>query len=239
MGESRIDELAVLVEGVSPQLGLARLCEVFGDAVKFSTSLGKEDQALTHLIARHNIPVNIFTLDTGRLFPETYDLWHRTEKKYNIKIKAYFPDQEAVEELISENGINGFYDSVEKRKRCCYIRKVEGLQRALEGARVWVTGLRAEQSENRSSLSVLEWDENFQVIKYNPLMDWTDEHLEDFIKQESIPVNTLHNKGYLSIGCAPCTKPVRPGAHARSGRWWWEDSKKECGLHAVQEENKE
>lgn len=203
----------------------------FPDGMVFSTSLGQEDQVITHLIARQALPVQLFTLDTGRLFQETYDLLDKTIARYKVRIQAFFPQAAAVEQLLSEKGPNSFYESVENRKECCFIRKVEPLNRALKGAKVWITGLRADQSENRANLPFAEWDATHQLIKIHPLLDWSYEQLLGFIQQENIPYNSLHDKGFLSIGCAPCTRAVEPGEDIRAGRWWWEASKKECGLH--------
>ena len=203
----------------------------FPEGMVFSTSLGQEDQVITHLIARQSLPIQLFTLDTGRLFQETYDLLDKTIARYKVRIQAFFPQAAAVEQLLTEKGPNSFYESVENRKECCFIRKVEPLNRALKGARVWVTGLRADQSENRANLPFAEWDAAHQLIKIHPLLDWSYDQLLDFIKQENIPYNSLHDKGFLSIGCAPCTRAVEPGEDIRAGRWWWEASNKECGLH--------
>jgi phosphoadenosine phosphosulfate reductase len=166
------------------------------------------------------------------LFPETLDLLSRTEAKYNQNIKVYYPNTESVEKLVSEIGINGFYESVENRKACCFVRKVEPLKRALAGNEVWITGLRAEQSSNRSEMKRIEWDEGNQILKFNPLLDWGFEEMIAYINEKKIPYNPLHDKGFVSIGCAPCTRAIMSGEDARAGRWWWEDSKKECGLHA-------
>jgi phosphoadenosine phosphosulfate reductase len=215
----------------SPTVGLTLIAELFPGKVTFSTSLGQEDQVITELIASKNLPIQIFSLDTGRLFPETLDLLARTEAKYQTRISLYYPETSSVENLVAEIGINGFYDSVENRKSCCYVRKVEPLKRALGGNDVWVTGLRAEQSANRSEMKRLEWDEANQILKYNPLLDWSFEELISYIETNKIPYNTLHDQGFISIGCAPCTRAISPGEDPRAGRWWWEESKKECGLH--------
>ncbi|MCW5912688.1 MAG: phosphoadenylyl-sulfate reductase [Cyclobacteriaceae bacterium] len=201
--------------------------------VRFSSSLGEEDQAITHLIATRKLPVSIFTLDTGRMFQETYDLLHLTRSHYNISLKVYFPERIQVEEYVQQYGVNGFYDSVENRKQCCYIRKVAPLKRALQGADVWITGLRQSQSANRGNMQRAVWDNAYKLVKYNPVFDWSDDQLHEFIGANKVPVNTLHRKGYPSIGCAPCTRAVMPGEDARAGRWWWESSAKECGLHAT------
>lgn len=212
--------------------GLALIADLFPGKVVFSTSLGQEDQVITQLIASQNLPIQIFSLDTGRLFPETLELLARTESKYKTRIKVYYPERESVEHLVTDIGINGFYESVENRKSCCYVRKVEPLKRALAGNEVWVTGLRAEQSPNRNSMKRIEWDEANQILKYNPLMDWSFDQMIAYIEEYKIPYNPLHDKGYISIGCAPCTRAILPGEDPRAGRWWWEDSKKECGLHS-------
>lgn len=199
--------------------------------VSFSTSLGQEDQILTHMIAQAKSPARIFTLDTGRLFPETYDLIQLTQSKYNIDIEVIFPESKAVENLVKENGINGFLDSVENRKRCCSVRKIDPLKRALKNQDIWITGLRASQSENRIDMPKAQWDDHFNMIKYNPLIDWSLDQVLEYIEDNNIPYNHLHDKGFVSIGCAPCTRAIQPGEDLRAGRWWWEMSKKECGLH--------
>ncbi|SFA73048.1 phosphoadenylyl-sulfate reductase [Algoriphagus aquimarinus] len=227
-----LHELEAQLEQLSAQEGLALIADLFPGKVTFSTSLGQEDQVITQLIASGNIPVKIFSLDTGRLFSETLDLLSRTEAKYKQIIKVYYPTTDSVEKLVSDIGINGFYDSVENRKSCCFVRKVEPLRRALAGNEIWITGLRAEQSANRSDMKRIEWDEANQIIKYNPLLDWTFDQMLAFIDEKNIPYNPLHDKGFISIGCAPCTRAIMEGEDARAGRWWWEDSKKECGLHA-------
>jgi phosphoadenosine phosphosulfate reductase len=208
------------------------LGDLFPGKVAFSTSLGQEDQVITQMIAQSSAQVSIFSLDTGRLFPETLDLLSRTESKYKIRIKVLYPERPSVENLVANIGINGFYESVENRKMCCFVRKVEPLKRALKGQQIWVTGLRAEQSVNRAGMEKIEWDEANQIIKYNPLLDWSYDEMIAYIQQHQIPYNPLHDKGFISIGCAPCTRAILPGEDARAGRWWWEDSKKECGLHA-------
>jgi phosphoadenosine phosphosulfate reductase len=207
----------------------------FSGQVTFSTSFSVEDQVIAHEILSHQLPVNIFTLDTGRLFAETYSVWARTNEKYNTTIQAFYPDYKLLESFVTEKGPNAFYDSVENRKQCCFIRKVEPLRRALAGNAVWVTGLRAEHSPDRNNLSMIEWDESNKIIKYNPLLHWTTAEVRQYIDQHNVPYNPLHDRGFVSIGCAPCTRAVRPGEDFRAGRWWWEDaSKKECGLHVHQ-----
>ncbi|MCX6193656.1 MAG: phosphoadenylyl-sulfate reductase [Cytophagales bacterium] len=203
-----------------------------GEKIVFSTSFGQEDQAITHAIASTNSAIEIFTLDTGRQFQESYELMDLTIKKYSLSLKTYFPSTPAVEKLVAEKGFNSFYTSVENRKECCFVRKMEPLNRALQGAKVWITGLRAEQSENRADMPIIEWDENRQLFKINPLIDWSFETLEKYLVEHKIPQNPLHKKGFVSIGCAPCTRAIAEGEHPRAGRWWWENSQKECGLHA-------
>ena len=211
---------------------LRYLTHLFPDGgVKFSSSLGQEDQVLTDIIGRNKIDVDIFTIDTGRLFPETYDLIERTGYRYNINIKTYFPKAEAVQEFVNTQGINGFYHAIENRISCCGIRKVEPLNRALQGAKVWITGIRGDQSENRSHMPLFEWNEQKQLYKYNPLLHWSYDEVLAYIKQNYVPYNKLHDQGFVSIGCAPCTRAIEPGEDPRAGRWWWEASKKECGLH--------
>lgn len=199
--------------------------------VVFSTSFGKEDQVITYLIKNGNFPIPIFTLDTGRLFPETYEVHNRTIKKYQLPIQAFAPNQNELEELLSKKGPLSFYQSVENRKECCTIRKLVPLKRALESAEIWVTGLRKEQSPNRREMEQVEWDSVNHVLKIHPLFQWTGEQVDRFISDNRIPINALHDKGFPSIGCQPCTRAIEKGEDERAGRWWWEDSKKECGLH--------
>lgn len=211
------------------------LTEQYPGKVTFSTSFSIEDQVITHDILSNRLPVSLFTLDTGRLFPETYSVWSRTNEQYGAHIEAYAPDAGRLQTYLREKGPNAFYESVENRKLCCHIRKVEPLQRALAGKAVWITGLRAEHSPARQDLTMVEWDESNQVIKYHPLLHWTAEAIRKYIDQHTIPYNPLHDKGFVSIGCAPCTRAIRPGEDFRAGRWWWEDAgKKECGLHVHQ-----
>lgn len=225
---SLLEELA----GLSLAEALAWVSEKFPGKVAFSTALGQEDQVITHAIFSENLPIRIFSLDTGRLFQETYTLWSETEQKYQSKIVPFFPEAPAVETLITENGINGFYDSVDSRKACCHVRKVLPLTRALQEVDVWVTGLRSGQSANRSNFNLLEWDEAFQVIKFNPIINWSFDEMIAFLQENEVPYNKLHDQGFVSIGCAPCTRAILPGEEPRAGRWWWEQTQKECGLHA-------
>lgn len=206
--------------------------EIEGE-IAFSTSFGQEDQVITDAIFSNDLNVEIFTLDTGRLFPETFEVFHKTLNKYKKSIKSYTPDTVQLEQLITEKGPNSFYNSFEERKECCRIRKIEPLKRALRGKRMWVTGLRAGQSENRSATPLLEWDSNFEILKFNPLINWSLEDVEAYLEEHNVPQNSLHKKGFVSIGCQPCTRAIEPGEDLRAGRWWWESSKKECGLHAT------
>lgn len=227
-----IEKLSQQIEKLNPVEAIALLSDLFPQKVVFSTSLGQEDQVITQMIAKNNLAVGIFTLDTGRLFYETYDLLARTIMKYGVEIKTYYPNTASVEDFVSTKGINAFYDSVDNRKGCCYVRKVEPLKRALKGNSIWITGLRAEQSANRGGMKLLEWDEGNQILKFNPLLHWTMDELLAYIDLHKIPYNPLHDKGFVSIGCAPCTRAISPGEDPRAGRWWWEASHKECGLHS-------
>lgn len=203
-------------------------------ALVFTTSLGLEDQVLLHLIAEAGIAARIVTLDTGRLFAETYTLWAETEARYGLKIEPVFPEARGVETFVGAFGINGFYDSKAARLACCGVRKVDPLARALEGAAGWITGLRADQSDGRSQMPFVAWDEARGLIKASPILDWTRGRAAAFAAAEGIPTNTLHERGFLSIGCAPCTRAVAPGESERAGRWWWEQAGSgECGLHVV------
>lgn len=224
-------ELNELTSGLGIAESLKLLCSRYRDRIAFSTSLGEEDQLITHIIASEQLPVRIFTLDTGRLFPESYELLQLTRSKYRINIDTFFPDALQVESLVNVKGPMSFYNSVADRKECCRIRKIEPLTRALAGMQIWITGLRASQSEARSGIPAFEWDPVFGLIKYNPLRDWSLEEVRSSLERWKVPRNPLHARGFISIGCAPCTRAILPGEEPRSGRWWWEDSKKECGLH--------
>ncbi|WP_437919644.1 phosphoadenylyl-sulfate reductase [Sphingobacterium sp. LRF_L2] len=206
----------------------------FGSDAVFSTSFGIEDQVITHLMAEAKSKAAIFTLETGRLFPETYYVWNRTLEKYKLPIKTFFPNTEAVEQMVTQKGPSSFYESVENRKECCYIRKIEPLHRAIKGYKIWITGIRSEQSTNREDMESVEWDEANGIIKIHPLFHWTLSQVEQFLKTNGVPYNPLHDKGFPSIGCQPCTRAIQAGEDFRAGRWWWEDkSKKECGLHVT------
>ncbi len=225
-----LEETRSSLEHLSASDGLKWVADNFKKA-KFASSFGEEDQVITHLIANQQLPITIFTLDTGRLFQETYDLIDLTRRNYHIDIDVLFPDQKEVEKYVKTNGINGFYDSVENRKECCGIRKVHSLNRALAGADIWITGLRKSQSANRQLMQKVEWSPEYNLIKYNPIFDWSEEEMQQYIDLHKVPVNTLHRKGFASIGCAPCTRAIAPGEDLRAGRWWWEGTAKECGLH--------
>lgn len=228
-----LPELQHIYNTVSIEEALKRTAELFPGNVKFSSSLGQEDQVLTDIIARNNIPINIFTLDTGRLFQESYDLLDVTMSKYKINIDVYFPQAEAVQQMVKDHGINLFYESVQNRQYCCGVRKVEPLNRALLNCAVWITGLRAAQNDHRKNIPVVEWLEDKQVYKINPLLNYSFDEVLAYLNEHSVPYNPLHNSGFISIGCAPCTRAIEPGEDARAGRWWWEQSHKECGLHLV------
>jgi phosphoadenosine phosphosulfate reductase len=211
---------------------LRHISQHYAGGAVFSTSFSSEDQIISHLVFSEKLSIDIFTLDTGRLFAETYSVWSRTLEKYGAVITAYYPDAVALQAFVAAKGPNSFYESVDNRKQCCHIRKVEPLGRALAGKAVWITGIRAEHSPGRNDMPQIEWDEANKVIKYHPLLHWTNEEVQAFIKQHNIPYNPLHDRGFVSIGCAPCTRAIQPGEDFRAGRWWWEDnSKKECGLH--------
>ena len=213
---------------------IGRVAELFPGQVAFSSSLGQEDQVLADIIFGNNLAVRVFTIDTGRLFNESYELLERTIARYKKPIDVFFPQAEGVQSYVAEHGINGFYESVENRKTCCYIRKVEPLNRALRDVKVWITGLRADQSDNRRDMPMIEWNEERQLYKFNPLIRWSYDEMLDYLRQHNVPYNRLHDRGFISIGCAPCTRAIRPGEDFRAGRWWWEDAtKKECGLHEV------
>lgn len=235
MNRDEISHLQTQLSALTIVEGLTLLAKKFPGKVAFSTSFGQEDQVITHLIFSQKLPIRVFTLDTGRLFAETYELFQQTRNRYEQSIETYFPDAKDVEQLLTQKGPLSFYDSVENRKECCSLRKVKPLKRALANTEIWVTGLRADQSQARQNLDALQWDNGFSLLKYNPLIDWSYEQLMGYIQQENIDYNPLHDKGFVSIGCAPCTRAIEPGEDLRAGRWWWEQSHKECGLHLVEE----
>ena len=220
------------IETLPFEQSLSKLCDLIPDGIVFSTSLGQEDQIITDVIFKNKLPIKVFTLDTGRLFYEHYELLANNNSKYKVNTEVYFPEANDVEKYVNEKGINAFFHSVENRKECCNIRKVKPLNRALEGAKVWITGLRSEQSENRHSLKMVEWDETRQLYKFNPLLHWNYDDVLKYIAEHQIMDLPLHKKGFISVGCKPCTRAIEPGENPRAGRWWWEESQKECGLHS-------
>ena len=230
--EKQSARLGAILSDLSPGERLRRFRGEIDGKLVFTTSFGLEDQVILHLLAERNIDIEIVTLDTGRLFSQTYELWAETERRYGKRIRAFCPQQHTLEVLIDEYGINGFYDSRKARSACCGIRKVEPLNRALAGAAGWIVGLRADQSEHRRGAALLALDER-NLFKLSPLFDWTLEAVRNFACENRVPVNPLHDQGFASIGCAPCTRAITPGEPERAGRWWWEqNSNKECGLHA-------
>lgn len=228
-----MNNIKELINNKSPEEALALLAQEFLGKIVFSTSFGYEDQVITHFIFSNKLPIEVFTLDTGRLFNETYSVLNSTLERYKTPIKVLYPQTEAIEKLVSEKGPISFYESLENRKECCYIRKVEPLKRALKGKSIWITGIRAEQSDNRQDMPNIEWDEANQIVKFHPILNWTLEEVKAYIFKHNIPYNPLHDKGFVSIGCAPCTRAIKDGEDFRAGRWWWEQNdKKECGLHS-------
>jgi phosphoadenosine phosphosulfate reductase len=227
-----IHDLNQQLSGKSAQEVLAFFISNYKENLAFSTSLGAEDQVITQMLAAIDREAYIFTLDTGRLHQQTYDLLDITQQRYKVNIRVFFPDYKAVEEMVSSKGANLFYESIENRKLCCQIRKIEPLRRALKNVDFWISGLRREQSVTREDISLVVWDDLNKKIKINPLLDWKSEEMWDYIHQLHIPYNTLHDQGYPSIGCLPCTRAIEPGDDIRAGRWWWEHPEmKECGLH--------
>ena len=220
------------IGGATPAERLASLRAAVPGRIVFTTSFGIEDQAIAHLIFTAGLGIEVATLDTGRLFPETYALWAETEERYGVRIRSFHPDAAALAAFVADAGINGFRHSKAARIDCCFVRKVEPLSRALAGAGAWVTGLRAGQSDEREGIALAGWDGERQLVKVNPLFDWTRDQVAAFCAAESVPINRLHAQGFLSIGCQPCTRAVRAGEPERAGRWWWEkEGQSECGLH--------
>jgi phosphoadenosine phosphosulfate reductase len=228
-----MDKIRELIKGKSPEEALRTLADNYPGKIVFSTSLGYEDQVISHFIFSNNLPIEVFTLDTGRLFNETYSVLNSTLERYKTPIKVMYPQTNALEKLVTKKGPISFYESLENRKECCFIRKVEPLKRALAGKEIWITGIRADQSDNRQSMDNVEWDEANKITKYHPILDWTLSDVKKYIFDHNIPYNALHDKGFVSIGCAPCTRAIKEGEDFRAGRWWWEQNdKKECGLHS-------
>lgn len=234
-----INELNEKWAGLTAEQILDEAQKVFGGCIAFATSLGAEDQVITRMLSVINKDSFIFTLDTGRVFPESYDLLHRTINRYGVEIKSYYPTTAQVEEMVNSKGINLFYESIENRKLCCHVRKIVPLQRALQGMDAWITGLRREQSVTRTDIKIVEWDAGNGLIKINPLLDWTETQVWDYITEHNVPYNKLHDEGFPSIGCQPCTRAISAGEDLRAGRWWWEmPDSKECGLHSKKNINK-
>jgi len=228
----QIEELNKVSKGLKAEEIIILSEKKFHSRLTFATSLGEEDQALLDIIAKTSPSIEVFTLDTGRLFQESYDLMGKNMKKYKLNFKIYSPDTCSVEKMVNEKGVNLFYESIENRKLCCNIRKIEPLKRALKNSDAWITGLRKQQSVTRSDIQIFEWDALNANIKINPLVSWSLEDVKNYIKENNVDVNVLHAKGFISIGCAPCTRPVKEGEDIRAGRWWWESpEQKECGLH--------
>lgn len=220
------------LENLPAEESLFFITEKVAEGVVFSTSLGQEDQVITDMIFRNKLNIKVFTLDTGRLFYEHYELLSQNNSRYKTKTEVYFPDANDVEKYVNEKGINAFFHSVENRKECCNIRKVKPLNRALAGAKIWITGLRSEQSENRENMKMIEWDEDRKLFKFNPLIHWTYNDVLEYIEKNKVQDLPLHKKGFISVGCKPCTRAIAEGENPRAGRWFWEESQKECGLHS-------
>ena len=232
MKDDLIKELNNQFENKPAKEVLEYFLNKYKNRIALSSSLSAEDQAITEMIARIDKTAGIFTLDTGRMFPEIYDLIQKTNSRYKINIKVYFPDARQVEKMVNQKGINLFYESTENRELCCRIRKTEPLNKALKGLSVWITGMRREQSMTRREKNLIEWDDQNNLIKLNPLYNWSEQQVWDYIEENNIPYNKLHKEGFPSIGCQPCTRAVKPGEDIRAGRWWWEMPEyKECGLH--------
>lgn len=230
--KNNIEQLNAQFSGKSPEEVLAFFLNEYKGKIALSSSLSIEDQVLTDLIVKIDKSAQIFTLDTGRLFPETYSLIDKTNMRYDIKLEVLFPDFNQVEKMVKAEGINLFYAGIEQRKTCCRVRKLEPLKRAFEGLDAWICGLRREQSVTRQNVQLVEWDEANSLIKLNPLINFTEQEVWDYIKKNGVPYNKLHDKGFPSIGCQPCTRAIEPGEDIRAGRWWWENpEQKECGLH--------
>lgn len=227
------DQLNDRFVGRTPEEVLAWFLKEYKGHIALASSLGFEDQVLTAMISAIDPEVRIFTLDTGRLFPETYSLIERTNITYGIHIQLFFPDYREVEKMVTVHGVNLFYESIENRRLCCHVRKLEPLKRAFAGLKIWICGLRHGQSLTRKTNQMVEWDENNEMLKLNPLIDWSEEQIREYIRKNGVPYNKLHDQGFPSIGCQPCTRAIKPGEDIRAGRWWWEEPEhKECGLHS-------
>lgn len=228
-----VAELNQRFRGATPQTILRWAIETFGSKLAFANSFGAEDMVVTDMLSKLEPPITIFTLDTGRLHEETYDVMERTRERYKVAINSYFPGRDAVEALERERGFYSFRQSVEERKFCCRVRKVEPLGRALQGVDAWITGLRREQAATRTGIDIVEIDASHgSIAKINPLVEWTESQVWAYIREHDVPYNALHDQGFPSIGCSPCTRAIKPGEDVRAGRWWWENPEtKECGLH--------
>ncbi len=219
------------IENLSPADRMARLRQAIEGPVVFTHGFGIEGQLLFHWICERDIDIDVVTLDTGRLFPETYTLWAETERRYGRRIRAIYPHNKSLEKLVAKQGIDGIYESKQAREACCDVRKVKPLDRALAGASAWLTGLRADQNSVRHDAGLLGFDDARGLLKFNPLFDWTRADVLNAVEAHDVPINSLHAQGFASIGCAPCTRAIAPGEPERNGRWWWENGHKECGLH--------
>lgn len=231
------DSVLEIQNGVSddsPESLISYVLKKYGNKLVIASSLGLEDQVITHMATTINPQVRVFVLDTGRLHDETYRVLADTKKKYDVAYEIYFPNTTAVQDMVNAKGINLFYDNVENRKTCCAVRKVEPLNRALQTADAWITGLRQGQSQTRTKMHAVEWDASHNMVKINPLIHWNEADVWAYIHKHNVPYNSLHDKGFPSIGCAPCTRAIEPGEDLRAGRWWWEEPQhKECGLHVI------
>jgi phosphoadenosine phosphosulfate reductase len=227
-----LNELRNLIEEKSIEESMAILANRFPEKVIFTTSFGMEDQVISQMIFANKLNIKIATLDTGRLFYETYETFYQTTLMFGKTIHVYFPDHKSVEKLVTEKGAYSFFDSLENRKECCRIRKVAPLKRALKGMEVWISGIRADQSDDRNQMQQLEYDETRKIYKYYPLFNWTYQEVRQYAKEKYVPYNPLHDRGFVSIGCQPCTRAIQQGEDFRAGRWWWENEGcKECGVH--------
>jgi len=229
-----IEQLNLQFAGASPQQLLEYFLKEYKGRIALASSLSIEDQMITDILAKTDPTARVFTLDTGRLFPETYSLIDRTRQKYpDLHFEVFFPEAAEVEKMVAEKGINLFYENIEQRKRCCEVRKMQPLRRAFQGLDLWICGLRREQSVTRAGMQAIEWDETNGLVKLNPLIEYSEQAVWTYIREHHVPYNKLHDKGFPSIGCQPCTRAVQPGEDIRAGRWWWENPEhKECGLHA-------
>ena len=228
-----IAELTSKYTNIPPEEVLKQIGYQYSGKVIFSTSFSLEDQVITDMVFRNDIPIKVFTIDTGRLFPEIYKVFNQTIEKYKNKITVYFPDTQSIENLITQKGPFSFYHSVENRKECCHVRKVKPLERAIKGYTCWISGIRAEHSEERGKQELFMWDDKHQIIKFSPLLNWDNKVIRNYLSDHRVPYNEMYDKGFTSIGCLPCTRITKPGEDPRAGRWWWENnSKKECGLHS-------